>query len=48
MNGGADAKGREQFQTFVETLADRLKRERVFYKTFPSTWRGRWGWPRQW
>jgi predicted transcriptional regulator len=26
MNGSADAKGRERFQTFVETLADRLNK----------------------
>ncbi len=35
MNGGADAKGRERFQAFVETLADRLNKGASFLQDIP-------------
>lgn len=35
MNGGADAKGRERFQAFVETLAERLNKGTSFLQDIP-------------
>lgn len=36
VNGGADAKGRERFQTFVEALAERLNKGQTLLREIPD------------